>query len=83
MGNVSVQTPAIHPTIGFQCDGSTIHQPEFAEYCAMPSADQAALDGATALACTVLDLASDAATRTRLVQRQRLGPDGQPRLVTT
>jgi len=83
MGNVSLQIPAIHPTIGIQCDGSTNHQPEFAEYCAMASADQAVLDGATALAWTALDLAGDAAARARLAAGQRLGPEGQPRPSST
>jgi hypothetical protein len=33
------------------------HQPEFAAYCATPVADKAVLDGATAMAWTVIDLA--------------------------
>jgi amidohydrolase len=69
MGNISQALPAIHPTIGLGCFPVVNHQPEFAAYCATPVADQAVVDGAVAMAWTAIDLATDVATRERLMQR--------------
>ncbi len=57
MGNVSHHTPSIHPMIGVDAAGATIHQPEFAAACTNESADRAVLDGAVAMAWTAIDLA--------------------------
>lgn len=67
MGNVSRRIPAIHPLIGIQTSALN-HQPEFAAACATPSADRAVLDGAMALAWTVIDAALSPATRDRLLR---------------
>jgi len=68
MGNISLAMPAIHPTIGLGCYPIVNHQPEFAAYCATPVADQAILDGAIAMAWTAIDLATDPASRARLLK---------------
>lgn len=57
MANVSRHAPSIHPMIGIDAAGATIHQPEFAAACTNESADRAVLDGAVAMAWTVIDLA--------------------------
>ncbi|WP_422746252.1 M20 family metallopeptidase [Mycobacterium sp. WMMD1722] len=67
MGNVSQRIPAIHPYIGIDSLPAVNHQPEFAAAAVTPAADRAAVDGALALALTLLDAASDAATRAHLV----------------
>jgi amidohydrolase len=67
MGNVSQVVPAIHPYIGIDSLPAVNHQPEFAAAAATPAADRAVLDAATALALTVVDVASDADERARLL----------------
>jgi amidohydrolase len=67
MGNVSYVVPSIHPMIRVAPAGVSIHSPAFAEYAGAESGDQAVLDGAKALAMTVVDLWTDAA----LLQRTR------------
>jgi metal-dependent amidase/aminoacylase/carboxypeptidase family protein len=67
MGNVSQVIPAIHPYIGIDSLPAVNHQPEFAAAAASPAADRAAMQGALALALTVLDIASDASARRRLI----------------
>jgi amidohydrolase len=69
MGNISVAMPAIHPTIGLGCYPVVNHQPEFAEHCATPIADQALFDGALAMAWTAIDLATEPAIHARLIQK--------------
>jgi amidohydrolase len=69
MGNVSLVVPSIHPTIGIDSLPAVNHQPEFAAHCTKPAADQAAIDGALAMAWTAIDLASDAALAARLRAR--------------
>ncbi len=56
MGNVSYRVPSIHPMIQVAPRGVAIHTEEFAEHAASPSGDAAVLDGAKALAMTVVDL---------------------------
>ncbi len=56
MGNVSLVVDAIHPYIGVGGEASN-HQPEFADSCVGPAAEQTLRDGATALAWTALDVA--------------------------
>jgi amidohydrolase len=67
MGNVSQHIPAIHPYIGIASLPAVNHQPEFAAAAASPAADRAVVDGARALALTLLDAATDPATRQRLM----------------
>ncbi|HZD67188.1 MAG TPA: M20 family metallopeptidase [Acidimicrobiales bacterium] len=71
MANVSLALPAIQPMVSIDCDGSVNHQPEFARYCAEPSADQAALEGAAAMAWTAIDVAGDQEVRRRLLAGTR------------
>lgn len=71
MANVSLALPAIHPTLDIGATGAVNHQPEFAAFCATPTADKALLDGAKAMAWTVIDLATDAAERARLSAASR------------
>jgi amidohydrolase len=69
MANVSLAVPAIHPTLDIGAAPAVNHQPEFAAFCVTPLADQALIDGAKAMAWTVIDLASDDAERQRLVKQ--------------
>ncbi|MQF69869.1 M20 family metallopeptidase, partial [SAR202 cluster bacterium AD-804-J14_MRT_500m] len=55
MGNVSLALPSIHPMLGIDSFPAVNHQPEFAAHCASPVADQAVIDGATAMAWTAID----------------------------
>jgi len=55
MGNVSYSVPAIHPMIKAAPDGCAIHTKDFAVHAASPLGDQAVLDGAKAMAMTVVD----------------------------
>jgi amidohydrolase len=68
MGNVSLALPAIHPRMGISAQGATNHQPEFAAFCATDVADRAVIDGATAMAWTAIDLATEPRVRDRLLQ---------------
>ena len=67
MGNVSLVVPSIHPAIGISSLPAVNHQPEFADACATPAADQALYDGALAMAWTAIDMASDPVQRERLL----------------
>lgn len=67
MANISLAMPAIHPLLGIDSLPAVNHQPEFTAACATPVADQAVLDGATAMAWTCIDLASQASMRDRLI----------------
>ena len=67
MGNVSQRIPAIHPYIGIDSLPAVNHQLEFAAAAASPTADRAALDGARALALTLLDAAADPGLRQYLL----------------
>jgi metal-dependent amidase/aminoacylase/carboxypeptidase family protein len=69
MGNVSLAVPSIHPMIGIDSAPASNHQPEFTKHCVTPVADQALIDGAVAMAWTVIDMATDDATRERLIRR--------------
>ena len=68
MANISLAIPAIHPTLDIHAAPAVNHQPEFAAHCVTPAADKAILDGATAMAWTVIDLALDASERRRLIR---------------
>ncbi len=66
MGNVSLAIPSIHPFIGIDSLPAVNHQPEFAAHCVSAVADHAVMDGATAMAWTAIDIATDNALRQRL-----------------
>ena len=70
MGNVTQVMPGIHPVVGIDAGGASIHQPEFAAAAAGPSADTAVIDGAIMLARTIVALATDAGERDRVLELQ-------------
>jgi len=61
MGNVSHVVPSMHPMIKVAPAGVSIHTEEFAEFTGGPEGDRAVVDGAIAMAATVVELWSDAA----------------------
>ncbi|MEV0581255.1 amidohydrolase [Streptomyces sp. NPDC050392] len=69
MGNVSHLVPTIHPSIGYDCGDTIMHNPEFTRYGTSPGADRAVLDGGLAMAWTALALATDQDQRTSLLTR--------------
>jgi amidohydrolase len=66
MANVSLAIPTIHPMLGLDSLPAVNHQPEFAAACVTAVADQAVVDGATAMAWTCVDIATRDDLRTRL-----------------
>ena len=56
MGNISYLVPSIHPMIKVAADGVAIHTLEFAEWARSADGDRAVLDGAKAMAMTIVDL---------------------------
>ncbi|MBI4884225.1 MAG: M20 family metallopeptidase [Actinobacteria bacterium] len=56
MGNISYLVPSIHPMIKVAPDGVPIHSVDFARWAASAEGDLAVLDGAKAMAMTVIDL---------------------------
>jgi len=66
MGNVTHVMPGIHPIVGIDADGASIHQQAFAAAAAGPSADKAVTEGAVMLARTVVELAETPAQRDRV-----------------
>jgi amidohydrolase len=67
MANISLEIPTIHPMLGLGTFPVSNHQPEFAAFCATPTADKALLDGAAAMAWTCIDLATTDSVRERLL----------------
>ena len=67
MGNVTQVMPGIHPIVGIDAEGASVHQPGFAAAAARPSADQAVIEGAIMLARTVVALATTPAERDRVM----------------
>ncbi len=67
MANISLLLPTIHPVLGLDSYPVVNHQPEFAAFCRTPVADQAVVDGAVAMAQTVVDAALNESTRQRLL----------------
>jgi len=59
MGNVSYVVPSIHPMIKVAPAGVSIHTPAFAGHARSAAGDQAVLDGAKAMAMTLVDLWTD------------------------
>jgi amidohydrolase len=70
MGNVTQVMPGIHPIVGIDAGGASVHQPEFAAAAAGPSADKAVVEGAIMLARTVVSLAETQAERDRVMELQ-------------
>ncbi|GAB5894393.1 M20 family metallopeptidase [Mycolicibacterium mageritense] len=68
MGNVTQVMPGIHPVIGIDSGGASIHQPAFTAAAAGPSADRAVVEGAIMLARTVVQLAETPAERDRVLE---------------
>lgn len=56
MGNISYLVPSIHPMIKVAPDGVPIHSVDFAQWAGSTEGDLAVLDGAKAMAMTVIDL---------------------------
>ena len=55
MGDVSHVVPSIHPLLAVAPAGVSIHTPDFAGFARGPEGDRAVVDGAVAMAQTVLD----------------------------
>ena len=70
MGNITQVMPGIHPIVGIEANGASVHQPAFAAAAAGPSADKAVVEGAIMLARTVVSLAETPAERDRVLQLQ-------------
>jgi amidohydrolase len=70
MGNVTQVMPGIHPIVGIEANGASIHQPAFTAAAAGRSADKAVVEGAIMLARTVVSLAETPAERDRVLERQ-------------
>ncbi|MDT5351345.1 MAG: hypothetical protein QOH91_4632 [Mycobacterium sp.] len=71
MGNVTQVLPGIHPVIGVDAGGATVHQRAFADAAADPSADRAVVEGAIMLARTIVHLAQTPAERDRVLAAQQ------------
>lgn len=56
MGNISHIVPSIHPMIAVSPPNVAIHTADFVRYARGPEGDQAVLDGARAMAATIVDL---------------------------
>jgi amidohydrolase len=67
MGNVTQLLPGIHPMVGVDAGGASLHQADFAAAAAAPTADKAVLDGAIMLARTVFRLAESSEQRDRVL----------------
>ena len=61
MGNVSYRVPSIHPMLAAAPSNVVIHHPDFAKWARSEMGDEAALDGAKALAMTAIDYLQDPA----------------------
>ena len=71
MGNVTQVMPGIHPIVGIDANGASVHQPGFAAAAVGPSADKAVVEGSIMLARTVVALAENSAERERVLELQR------------
>lgn len=70
MGNVTQVMPGIHPIVGIDAGGASVHQPAFAAAAAGPSADKAVVEGAIMLSRTIVSLAQTPAERDRVMELQ-------------
>jgi len=68
MGNVTQVMPGIHPVVGVDAQGASVHQPGFATAAAGASGDKAVRDGAIMLARTVVALAESPIERDRVLE---------------
>ena len=59
MGNVSFMLPGIHPIIAVSPRGVPIHTEDFESYASSEAGERAMVDGATAMAWTVVDLLAE------------------------
>ena len=66
MGNVSYRVPSIHPMIASAPLLCSIHNPEFEQWAGGEMGDEAAIDGAKALAMTAVDYLCDPELRRRV-----------------
>jgi len=72
MGNVTHVMPGIHPIVGVESGGASLHQPAFTAAAVSESADSAVVEGSTMLARTVVALAENSVERDRVLElRQR------------
>ncbi|HEY7565678.1 MAG TPA: M20 family metallopeptidase [Acidimicrobiia bacterium] len=58
MGNVSKLVPSLHPMLGIDSLPAVNHQKEFAAHTVTPAGEKAIIDGAVAMAWTVIDIAT-------------------------
>ncbi len=92
MGNISYAVPSIHPMVAVAPPHVSIHTPEFATHARGEAGDRAVVDGAKALAMTVVDLWSrpdllEAARSAHAADLERVGgaagvPGADPAVVT-
>ncbi len=76
MGNVCQVLPAVHGSIAIKGCTAVPHQAAFAAAAVTPAGDEAALDGATAIAWTAVDAALTPALRAAFLRRQADRPAG-------
>lgn len=79
MGNVSQVVPSIHPLVTFRGQQVPAHNPAFTEVAGSPEADEGVIDGAVAMAATVLDVALDLGLRAEFKRRTAARPAGATR----
>lgn len=68
MGNVSLVIPAIHPYLSIDSWPALNHQRAFADASRTPAADRAVVDGAVAMAWTIIDLATTPSLRDQFLR---------------
>ncbi|MEE9244012.1 MAG: M20 family metallopeptidase [Mycobacterium sp.] len=71
MGNVTHVMPGIHPIVGVESGGASLHQPAFTAAAVSESADTAVVEGSIMLARTVVALAENAVERDRVIELQQ------------
>ena len=76
MGNVSYLVPSIHPMIKVAEHGVPIHSTRFAEFAGGEGGDRAVIDGAKAMAMTVVDLWASAELRSAVAAEFATRPTG-------
>lgn len=76
MGNVSQVVPAIHPLVTFRNAFAPPHNPAFTEIAGSEEADLGVIDGAVAMAATVIDVAMNPELRAEFQRRTAERPAG-------
>ncbi len=71
MSNVTQVLPGIHPVVGVNAAGATVHQRAFAAVTAGPSGDRAVIDGTVMLVRTIVCLAETPDERDRVLAAQQ------------